>query len=173
MLRKLKGKYDLAVADADKLYASKIYDKAIKAYRKAEKIKPDETYPQEMIDKITKFIEENSVVDIINNPTPLTSGKTQKFTFEPVRINVRKYNYILVRATNLKGGLAKLLFTYGSKNGKNGGFVINLVENTESNDYLIRIGNQYKWFSEDNNWITILPQNGDVKIDLIRISKTN
>ena len=173
MLRKLKGKYDLAVADADKLYASKIYDKAIKGYRKAEKIKPDETYPQEMIDKITKFIEENSVVDIINTPTTLVSGETKKFTFEPVRINVRKYNYILVRATNLDGGLAKLLFTYGSDNGKNGGFVINLVENKESNDYLIRIGNQYKWFSEDNNWITILPQNGDVKIDLIRISKTN
>jgi tetratricopeptide (TPR) repeat protein len=172
-LRKIKGAYDLAVADADKLYASKIYDKAIKGYRKAEKIKPDETYPQEMIDKITKFIEENSVVDIINNPTTINAGETKKFTFEPVRINVRKYNYILVRAVNTEGNPAKLLFTYGSDKGKNGGFVINLVENNESNDYLIRIGNQYKWFSEDNNWITILPQNGNVKITLIRISKTN
>ena len=173
MMRKLKGKYDLAVADADKLYASKIFDKAIKAYRKAAKIKSDETYPAEMISKITRFIEENSVVDVINSKTVITRGETKKFTFEPVKINVRKYNYILVRASNPEGKAAKLLFTYGSDNGKNGGFVISLVEAVGSNDYLIRVGNQYKWFSEDNNWMTILPQNGNVEINLVRISKTN
>ncbi len=173
MLRKIKGEYDLAIADADKLYASKIFDKAIKGYRKAEKIKPDETYPQEMIDKITKFIEENSVVDIINTPTTIDNGETKKFTFEPVKITVRKYNYILVRATNLDSGAGKLLFTYGSDKGKNGGFVINLIDEPGSHDYLIRVGNQYKWFSEDNNWMTILTQLGNVQIELVRISKTN
>ena len=173
MLRKIKGEYDLAIADADKLYASKIFDKAIKGYRKAEKIKPDETYPQEMIDKITKFIEENSVVDVINTPTTIGKGETKKFTFDPVKITVRKYNYILVRATNLDSGAGKLLFTYGSDKGKNGGFVINLIDEPGSHDYLIRVGNQYKWFSEDNNWMTILTQLGNVQIELVRISKTN
>ena len=173
MMRKIKGEYDLAIADADKLYASKIFDKAIKGYRKAAKIKPDETYPAEMITKITKFIEENSVVDVINTNTVITKGETKKFTFEPVKINVRKYNYVLVRASNSEGKPVKMLFTYGSNNGKNGGFVVTLVGEKGSHDYLIRIGNQYKWFSEDNNWITILPQNGNVEIDLVRISKTN
>jgi tetratricopeptide (TPR) repeat protein len=172
-LRKIKGEYDLAVADADKLYASKIFDKAIKGYRKAEKIKPDETYPQEMITKITKFIEENSVVDVINTTTIINRDESKKFTFEPVRINVRKYNYILVRVTNVDASAGKLLFTYGSDKGKNGGFVISLVPEVGSNDYLIRVGNQYKWFSEDNNWINILSQNANVEISLVRISKTN
>ena len=173
MMRKIKGEYDLAIADADKLYASKIFDKAIKAYRKAAKIKPDETYPAEMIAKITQFIEENSVVDVINTKTVISQNETKKFIFEPVKINVRKYNYILLRASNPEGKAAKLLFTYGSDKGKNGGFVVTLVEGAGNHDYLIRIGNQYKWFSEDNNWITILPQNGSVDIDLVRISKTN
>ncbi|RLD91004.1 MAG: hypothetical protein DRJ09_02450 [Bacteroidetes bacterium] len=173
MMRKLKGEYDLAVADADKLYASKIFDKAISAYRKAAKIKPDETYPYEMIAKITKFIEENFVVDVVNAKTVINQGETKRFAFEPVNIKVRKYNYILVRATNLDGKASKLLFTYGSDKGKNGGFVVNLIKAEGSNDYLIRIGNQYKWFSEDNNWITILPQISRVEIDLVRISKTN
>lgn len=172
-MRKLKGEYDLAVADADKLYASKIYDKAISAYRTAGKIKPDETYPSEMIAKITKFIEDNSVVDVINTQTGINQGETKQFTFLPVPIKVRKYNYILVRASNAEGKPIKMLFTYGSDKGKNGGFVVNLVEAAGSHDYLIRIGNQYKWFSEDNNWMTILPQNGSVEIDLVRISKTN
>ncbi len=173
MMRKLKDEYNVAVADADKLYASKIFDKAIKAYRKAAKIKPDETYPSEMITKITKFIEENSVVDVINTKTVIHKGETKKFTFNPVKITVRKYNYILVRAAGTDDKPVKLLFTYGSNNGKNGGFVVNMVSKKGNHDYLIRIGNQYKWFSEDNNWITILPQNGNVNIELVRISKTN
>ena len=168
--RKHKEQYDLAIADADKLYAAKIYDKAIKNYKKARKIMPDQEYPAEMINKITKFIEENSIVDIIKEPTVLKSGELQKFTFNPVPINVRKYNYFLLKAK----GTGKLLFTFGSKDGgKNGGFVVNLQEGDNINDYLIRVGNQYKWFSEDNNWISILPQNGDVEIELLRISKLN
>ena len=52
-LRRLQTQYNLAIADADKLYASKIYDKAINAYQKAEKIKPDEEYARKQIIKIT------------------------------------------------------------------------------------------------------------------------
>jgi hypothetical protein len=126
-----------------------------------------------MIDKITRFIEENSIVDIISNATVLKDNETKKYTFEPAPINVRKYNYFLLRAKNVGGKAGKLLFTYGSKNGKNGGFVVNIPEGTEQQDYLIRVGNQYKWFSEDNNWITIFPQNTDIEIDLLRISKSN
>jgi len=169
MNKKREAEYNLAIADADKLYAAKIYDKAIKNYRKAQKIIPSKTYPQEMIDKITKFIDENSIVDVIKKPMVIKKGETQKLSFEPIPINVRKYNYFLLRAK----GTGKLLFTYGSINGKNGGFVVNLQNDGKINDYLIRVGNQYKWFSEDNDWITILPQNNDVKIELLRISKSN
>jgi hypothetical protein len=171
--KKRRAEYDLVIADADKLYTSKIYDKAIANYKKALSILPSESYPQEMIDKITRFIEENSIVDIISNATVLKDNETKKYTFEPAPINVRKYNYFLLRAKNVGGKAGKLLFTYGSKNGKNGGFVVNIPEGTEQQDYLIRVGNQYKWFSEDNNWITIFPQNTDIEIDLLRISKSN
>ncbi len=167
--KKREADYNLAIADADKLYAAKIYDKAIKNYRKAQKLMPSKAYPQEMIDKITKFIDENSIVDVIKEPMVIKKGETQKLTFEPVPINVRKHNYFLLRAK----GSGKLLFTYGSKNGKNGGFVVTLQDDDNVNDYLIRVGNQYKWFSEDNDWLTILPQNGDVEIELLRISKSN
>ena len=168
--RKHKQQYDLAIADADKLYAAKIYDKAIKNYKKAQKLMPEQKYPAEMINKISRYIEENSIVDIINEPTVIKRGELKKFTFDPVPINVRKYNYFLLKAK----GSGKLLFTFGGKDGsKNGGFVVNLQEGDNINDYLIRVGNQYKWFSEDNSWITILPQNGDVEIELLRISKLN
>jgi len=172
-LRLVKNKFNLAIADADKLYAAKIYDKAITAYQKADKIFPEETYPEEMIKKITDLIETNAIVDVIKVPTIINSGKTEKIMFEPIRINVRKSNYILVKAKNLSGNSFKIIFGYGSKTGKNGGFVVSVPEGNESNDYIIRVGNQYKWFSDDNNWISVYPENGDIEISLLRISKSD
>jgi hypothetical protein len=172
-LRLVKNKFDLAIADADKLYAAKIYDKAISAYQKADKIFPEETYPEEMIKKITDLIETNAIVDVIKVPTVVNSGKTEKIAFEPIRISVRKSNYILVKAKNLSGNSFKIIFGYGSKTGKNGGFVVSVPEGNESNDYIIRVGNQYKWFSDDNNWISVYPENGDIEISLLRISKSD
>jgi len=169
-LRKLKAKYDITIADADKMYAAKIYDKAISGYKDAEAIKPDETYPGEMIRKITKLIEENAVVDVVDTVVNIAANNTMKFDFEPVRINVRKNNYVLVKAKNMSDKEFKIIFTYGSNNGKNGGFVVPVPQSGDYNDYIIRVGNQYKWFSEDNNWISIYPENGDIEIKMVRIS---
>ncbi len=169
-LRRIKAQYDLAIADADKLYASRIFDKAIQAYQEAHAIKPDETYPSEMIAKITSFIEENAIVDVMREIMTINSGVTQRFEFEPVRINVRKSNYVLVKARNLSGNEFKIIFTYGSKNGKNGGFVVQVPPEEGYNDFIIRVGNQYKWFAEDNNWLSVYPENGDIEIRMIRIS---
>jgi tetratricopeptide (TPR) repeat protein len=170
-LKLLSAEYDVAIANADKLYASKIYDKAIVAFRKAENIKADETYPAEMINKISKYIEENSIVDVIINSKIISMGATEKFLFEPVKISVRKSNYIFLKAKNLSGKSIKIIFSYGSDTGKNGGFVVQISEGEDFNDYIVRVGNQYKWFAEDNNWITIHPENGEVEITMLRISK--
>ncbi len=172
-LEKLKVKYDLAVADADKLYAAKIYDKAIKNYQKAATILPDKTYPAGMIAKITRFIENNAITDVINSPVTIAASQTKKFDFKPLPINVRKSNYILVKAHNTGKGSFKVIFTYGSDNGKNGGFVISVPDDTRQHDFIIRVGNQYKWFSDNNNWISIYPENGNIEISLLRISRSN
>ena len=170
-LKLIVAEYSVAISDADKLYASKIYDKAIVAFKKAEKIKPDETYPSEMINKINKFIEENSIVDVINVADTIFSGVTEKFDFIPIKINVRKSNYIFIKAKNLVDKPTKLIFSYGSDTGKNGGFVMQIIEGDVFNDYIVRVGNQYKWFSKDNNWLSIIPENGNVEISMLRISK--
>lgn len=167
----LMEEYKVAIADADKLHAAKAFDKAIVAFRVAQKIKPDETYPTEMINQISRYIEENSIVDVIKSADTITMGSIDKFGFEPVKINVRKSNYIFIRARNLSENSTKLIFSYGSDASKNGGFVVQVIEGDTYNDYIVRVGNQYKWFSEDNNWFTITPENGDVEISLVRISK--
>ncbi|HEY9115608.1 MAG TPA: hypothetical protein VIN10_12990 [Bacteroidales bacterium] len=170
---KIKNEYDIAIADADKLYAVKIYDKAIQAYQDAEVIKPDETYPREMIRKITKLIEDNAIVDVIKQTVIIKSGNEETFKFEPVKISVRKTNYVLIKARSLDGKSFKLIFNYGAGGSKNGGFVLQVPEGEDFNDFIVRVGNQYKWFSEDNNWISIYPENGDIEISLVRISTSD
>jgi len=103
----------------------------------------------------------------------VASKTTKKLEFAPVPVNVRKSNYILVKAKSLNGQPASVIFSYGSAAGKNGGFVVPIPEGDQSNDFIIRVGNQYKWFSEDNNWLEIYPENGDIELTLVRISTTN
>ncbi|MBU3928555.1 MAG: hypothetical protein KKB74_12180 [Bacteroidetes bacterium] len=169
----LTKEYKQAVAEADNLYTARIYDKAITAYRQAQSIKSDETYPGEMIAKITKYIEENAITDVLNGSLAVQTKTTEKLAFEPVPVNVRKSNYVFVRARNLSGHPVSVIFSYGSNAGKNGGFVLQMPEDDQVNDFIIRVGNQYKWFSEDNNWLEIYPENGDIEITLVRISTTN
>ncbi len=173
ILKAAKVKYDIAIADADKLYVTKIYDKAIKSYKNAKAIKPDEDYPQQQITKITNLIEVNAITDVVNETIVIKSEVTERFNFEPLPINVRKSNYILIKARNIGGESFKIIFNYGSKKGKNGGFVVQVPKGTEYNDFIIRVGNQYKWFSEDNDWLTIYPENGDIEIKMVRISKSD
>ena len=172
-LKQIKEKYDLTIANADKLYAIKIYDKAIDSYREASNILQTETYPKEMISKIITLIEENAIVDIFNDTLTIKAETTRTFNFEPVSINVRRSSYIFFKAVNLSTNPFKLIVSYGSDKGKNGGFVVIAAEGIEKNDYVIRVGNQYKWFADDNNWISIYPEKGDIQLSMMQISKSN
>ena len=172
-LKKTKDKYDLAISNADKLYAVKIYDKAIDAYREALNILNKESYPKEMISKIITLMTENAIVNILNDTITINSETTRKFAFNPVSIKVRRSSYIYFKATNLSGNVHKLIVSYGSDKGKNGGFVVVVAEGVEKNDYIIRVGNQYKWFADDNNWISIYPEKGDIQLSMMQISKSN
>ena len=163
--------YDIAIADADKFYSSKIYDKAIQSYLIAAENKTDETYPIDMINKITKIISENVIVDINKEQIIIPENTEQKFSFEPIPVKKRKSNYILLKAKNTVDRNFKVILNYGKDNSKSGGTIIKIPVSNEVKDYIIRIGAQYKWFSEDNNWLSLYPEGGEIEVSLIQISK--
>lgn len=167
----LMAEYNQVVGVADNYYNTKAYDKAIAKYEEAKTVKSDETYPQEMIDKITKFLEENAIVSLDKSGEAIASNTTKKVDFEPIPTNLRKSNFLLVRAVNPGSTPVKVQVSYGNGSAKNGGAVISVEPGGEPKDYLIRIGSQYKWFSQDNNWLSFYPQNGEVEIKLVQISK--
>ena len=165
--------YNVALVNADRLYKMKSYDKAIGVYRKACNILPKEEYPVNMVNKILKMMEDNIIFDIVNDNIIVKASATEVFMFDPVSVNVRRSNYLFMKAANLSGNAFKIIVNYGSNKGKNGGFVVHVPEGQDFNDYIIRVGNQYKWFSDDNNWVSIYPEKGDVEISLIRISRSD
>jgi len=165
--------YKLAIVEADRLYQAKVYDKSIKAYKKAEKAKPDETYPAEMIKKIMDYIQKNAIVDLIKEKILIPAGETKKLSFKVLPVDVRKSNYVYVKAYNVDGKSFRVIFTYGKDKSKNGGFVVQVPPGKTNQDFIIRVGIQYKWFSDDNNWLSIYPENNPIEISLVRISKSN
>ncbi len=166
-------KYKQAITEADRLYASKIYDKAINTYKKAEKAKPDEAYPVRMIKKITDYILKNSIVDLLNKKTVIPANEARKLTFKALPVDVRKGNYVYVKAHNTDGKTFRIIFTYGKDKTKNGGFVVQVPPGKLNQIFIVRVGSQYKWFSENNNWISIYPENNPIEISLVRISKSD
>ncbi len=166
------AQYKQAIAEADKLYKERIFDKAIRAYRKAEKAKPDENYPSQMIKEITDYIRKNAIVDLINQKTLLPANKTLKLSFKPIPVNVRKSNYIYIKVRNITGKPFRIIFTYGKGQAKNGGFFVQVPPGKKEQGFIIRIGIQYKWFSDDNNWIALYPENNGAEVELVRISKS-
>jgi len=169
----LKTEYNKFITAADKSYNIKNYDNAIESYLKAENIKPDERYPREMIHKIAQIIEENKIRELNSAATLIASNVSKRFTFEPVDVIERRANYILIKAKNTGNSAFPLIVNFGSASSRNGGFVLPIPASEEYNDFVVRIGSQYKWFSEDNTWIELLPENGEVEVSIIQISKGN
>ncbi|MFA8299506.1 MAG: hypothetical protein ACEPOV_05040 [Hyphomicrobiales bacterium] len=171
IMKKIQEEYNQAIGLADNYYSTKSYDKALDYYSQAQNIKKDETYPTDMIHKITKFLEENAIISIDEGGLDIAQGTTKKFSFTPVPTTLRKSNFLLVRLVNSTGKNLKVQIGYGKDKTKNGGTVITVPPKEGEQDILIRIGNQYKWFSNDNNWLSFYAQNGSVEIKLVQISK--
>jgi len=172
-LETLKVEYRKVIADADNYFREKIYDGAIENYRIASGILPDETYPGKMISRITKVINDNAITDVNKLAQIIPNNTDKRFPFNELPVNVRKENYILIKARNVSDHEFKMLVNFGRDNSKNGGVVLKVPKGETSRDYIIRIGALYKWFSEDNNWLGIYPEGGDIEVALIRISKSD
>jgi tetratricopeptide (TPR) repeat protein len=170
---KLQQSYDKSIADADKFFASGIYDQALESYRTAKSILPDETYPDEMINRILGILDTNAVRDLVGSPVTIGNNEEKRLKFEPVLVTDRKGSIIFIKARNTADTECKVVVSYGKGSSKNGGYILPIPANQQTKEYIIPIGKQYTWFSQDNDWISLVPQGGAVEVILVKISKGN
>ena len=172
-LASLEGEYNGFITKGDALFQTKNYDKAIEFYTKAMNVGTGNPYPANKIREIGDILKANRLVELVPESVTISANETKRFSFEPVDVTTRRGNYILIKAKNLTDRQFPLYISYGSKNGENGGFMVSVPKNTETNDFIVRIGSQYKWFSEDNTWIEVMPEGGNIEIILMEITKGN
>lgn len=172
-LNALSAEYNQHITNADIQFNSNNFDKAIELYTKALALNTGNTYPSEMINRIGNILQANKLEELVNGRIEIVSNTSKRFNFKPIDVTTRKNNYILIKAKNLSETAFTLYVTYGSNNGKSGSFILRIPNNQDVNDYIIRIGAQYKWFSEDNTWIELTPENGNIEIELMEITKGN
>ena len=167
------AEYKQLISTGDTHFNTNNFDKAIEAYTKALALNTGNTYPSEMINHINEILQNNKLEELVNSNTIIASNSSKRFNFNPIDVTIRKSNYIFIKAKNTTDTAFTLYVTYGSKNGRSGSFILRIPDNQNTNDYIIRIGSQYKWFSEDNSWIELRPENGNVEIELMEITKGN
>ena len=167
-----KSKYDKAVADGDRAFGNFEFDKAIDAFQEARTLLPMENYPGEMIAKIRRTIAENAIVDVLKTTVTITAGSEKQFSFIPVNMASRKDNFVYVKIRNLSEKQFNVLMRYGKDKQPNGGVVIrNLSMDGKVNERLISVRDQDLWYREDNNWISLYPQGGDIEVSFIQVSR--
>jgi len=165
-----RAEYNKAIGEADKLYNTKIFDLAIDAYDAASLINPGDAYPALQISKIRKFMTDHAIQELYSQTSLITEGNEKKFNFPAIEPRQRKNNYILLKARTTGKTTPKVYLNYGKDGQKNGGIVLRSIDKTSVNDYLIRISVQDKWYREDNNWISLFVETGDIEISRVQIA---
>ena len=167
-----RADYDKAVGEGDGFFNTFEYDRAIDAYTRAIEFLPMENYPREMIAKIRKSISENAIADVLSDPIVIKSNEEGKFSFAPVNIATRRNNFIYLKIRNLSDKQFNILVRYGQDGQTNGGLALrNISADGEINERLISVKNQDPWYREDNNWISLYPQGGDIEVSFIQVSR--
>lgn len=164
------AEYNKALENADKLYNSKVFDQAIEAYETAAKINPDDVYPELQISKIRKYMSDHSILDLFSQKVLISRGNEKKFSFSAIDPSLRKNNYILLKARSTGRSAPKVYLNYGKDETKNGGIVLRNLDKSTLSDYIISISIQDKWFREENNWISISVETGEIEIMEVQIA---
>ena len=165
-----RAEYSKALGEADKLYNTKVFDQAIDAYETAAKINTDDSYPALQISKIRKYMSDHAIQDLFSQALVINEGSEKKFTFSVIEPRLRKNNYILLKARSTGKTTPKVYLNYGKDNTKSGGIVLRSLDSSTINDYLIRISVQDKWYREDNNWISLSVETGNIEITKVQIA---
>ncbi len=170
----LRTQYNTFIKEGDAQFKAKALDRAVENYTKAEELNLGETYPSEMIARISRIIEENKLYELNSDPFTLVANNAQRYTFNPIDIASRRSNYVIIKIRNLNPGKNfPMIVSFGGASGKNGGFVLPISSSELEKTYIFRIGSQYKWFSEDNTWIEFISEKENVEIGLVQISRSN
>ncbi len=162
--QKMMEKYNKVIADADEKYKNKKFSEAIDAYEEAARINDEADYPEDKISQINKYLKEHSLRKVITQNTTIADGAEKQFSFNPLGYRDRSQNFIVIEATGENNKSPKVFLNYGQGDSKNGGVVIPSVSASTTKQYIINLSEHNRWYDNENNWISLYVQDGELKI---------
>lgn len=195
ILEKINNEYNLYAKEADALFEAGQYNDAISKYTQAKLIKPKETYPTAQIalaenaikeiarkaeqERLASVIEtdekaaklmENPIRTLGNGQINLTKGSNTRLNFKAIPKNARENSVLVIKAENMSAeNNVRIVLNFGLGYTLQGGVVVNMLAEKGSHYYIIDIANESNWVNKDNDWITLLSENGNITINEIKI----
>lgn len=195
ILEKINNEYNLYAKEADALFEAEQYNDAISKYTQAKLIKPKETYPTSQIalvenaikevarkaeqERLASVIEtdekaaklmENPIRTLGNGQINLTKGSNTRLNFKAIQKNARENSVLVIKAENMSAeNNVRIVLNFGLGYTLQGGVVVNMLAEKGSHYYIIDIANESNWVNKDNDWITLLSENGNISINEIKI----
>ncbi len=166
----LLAAYNSAIADGDKAYQTRSWDVAMDNYRLAARAKSSNNLAQNQISKILSFLEGKMVLILTPPNISLQVEKELKLNFTPLDMEKRRNNYLIIRMKNSAAGTPRLYISYGINDQKNGGIVYrSILKGNDFTDYVVKLGNQDRWYRLDNNWISLMVEGSPLEIENLKI----
>ncbi len=169
--KKENSSYERLIKEGDKLFSGLMYVQALNSFKNANKLKPEEDYPKIMIAKIQEELDKAGLRQLLTKVEIIPKDNKKQFFFKPIPKTDRNDNYFHIEIKNLSDNGVKVHLDFGMKGAKNGGYVFDLNKQ-ESKKIIIPIGNKLKWFSEDNDWVSIYCLKGELQIKTFKILKS-
>lgn len=170
-MRSIRSEYDNCIIQADNAWSSRRLDHAIHYYKEALAFQPSDSYASNMIDKINQYISENSIITLEKGLISLNANESKRFYFNPLTRNQKKNCYLVFKAKATAEGNNSIIISYGRFNYKNGGFSLRNITVQENQEFIIRLSTQDKWYREENGWISLDAQGGQIAIYEIKITQ--
>ncbi len=170
--RVAKANYDMAIRNGDGSFRNRDYTSALEAYTEATGFLPSEPYPLEMIAKIRKRIIDNKVVDILTSAATIKDNQEKRFNFNPIAFGSRSDAYFYIKLRNLSDKPINVMVRYGRDGAQNGGVIMrNISFSGKDSERMVIVYDQDPWIRNDNNWVGLVPQGGDIEVSLIQIAR--
>lgn len=166
----LLASYNSSITEGDKAYQTRSWDVAMDNYLQAARAKSSNNLAENQISKILSFLEGKLVLTLTPPSSALVPEKEMKLSFTPLEISKRRNNYLIIRMKNSAAGSPRLYISYGINEQKNGGIVFrSILKGNKFTDYVVKFGNQDRWYRLDNNWITLTVEGSPLEIESLKI----
>ncbi len=167
-----KKSYDDAMMLGNKASLDKRMDEAVVNYNKALAINPGDSGIKGKLESITQAIKGEVVLSMISKPLTVENGTELRMKFLPLKPQLKKGNYIVVKIKNKGEEDARLNIRFGTDNDLAGNFVVTDLSKADFKEHYIKISTSDRWAKWQINWISLFPDGGDIEVEEMKMTKT-